>query len=952
MVTYAYKDNIWRNLTEFAYQAHIKAGKDVSGYTSLSQPATNPVVPTPTVQPPTQPTQSAPVAPTTTVLPISKESEVYKQLTAKGYDDAKILDLYNQAKAKKTPEEQARITKQEPVKPSTAIDPMAEPATPAVNVNVNNAPAKPVESPKTDQWPLTPLALSEYQDNSTVRQNEIVNNLNWFRQSNPEYLTNLDTFRKTFSYGLRSDDQKQLLDNWYLGYQKWVKLWIMWTNAIVDQYWSGNITSSDLEQLRLNNPSKYQEVMDAINKKDIVRTYQNELYETDEQKTIMAQLDEADWQWSIFEEYKNTINSDEVKALQTEIQDMETQREQLSLELNDIKDQVEKRYEWTGATKWKISYIVAKESAALQKQITSLWIDSANRVDKYNSIVNTAKETMQLQLQEQEAERAARNQKMSELGFYYEYDPVGMAERAENIFNIENPDINSPDANTARRALNNELTKYYEKYGDIIMRPQSIALDDIIAQAKTDGTSLSAALKKNFTDQLQSKQLYGQALGKNLGFDMGSYSMSQLPDGNWTVNAKAGVGSIVNINWVDYMQSADGTLSNPAIPYNGTTYVWSGMKWAWLTNNNPWNIKDQSFWSPVWVGKNNFAQFATPEDWFDALVEKIEYNQNNSKSAYYGKTIAQYFQKYAPSSDGNNPAQYAASVAKQLGVSVNTKISDVDATKFAAAIAKHDSWYDYSTYWQFRWTATNWNAPTAISDFDYSKFNNTTFKPQDIKDEATKTAYKAYLEERQRIFNDPEATAEDILKVSLWWWDLSDTSLQKLDKFTWVLSSLWEISKSVKDVKSWPINWILSSNNPYNTKAQLLKAQLTSMTPALARWVYWEVGVLTDNDIRLYQQTIPNLKQTVDVQKAVLAMTLKTVQRWMENSLKTQARAGKDVSAFIWELKSIQSQVATIERWLWIWTTTTTTPTTQFGFLNWWNNITSSRQDDIDDLVN
>jgi len=86
-------------------------------------------------------------------LPISKESEVYKQLTAKGYDDAKILDLYNQAKAKKTPEEQARITKQEPVKPSTAIDPMAEPAAPAapaVNVNVNNAPAEPVQPPKTD----------------------------------------------------------------------------------------------------------------------------------------------------------------------------------------------------------------------------------------------------------------------------------------------------------------------------------------------------------------------------------------------------------------------------------------------------------------------------------------------------------------------------------------------------------------------------------------------------------------------------------------------------------------------------------------------------------------------------------------------------------------------------------------------------------------------------------
>ena len=260
--------------------------------------------------------------------------------------------------------------------------------------------------PKTDQWPLTPLALSEYQDNSTVRQNEIVNNLNWFRQSNPEYLTNLDTFRKTFSYGLRSDDQKQLLDNWYLGYQKWVKLWIMWTNAIVDQYWSGNITSSDLEQLRLNNPSKYQEVISTANKKDYSniskRTIRNR-----RTKNNYKQLDRLDNE-VFLRRSKNTINSDEVKALQTEIQDMETQREQLSLELNDIKDQVEKRYEWTGATKWKISYIVAKESAALQKQITSLWIDSANRVDKYNSIVNTAKETMQLQLQEQEAESSKK----------------------------------------------------------------------------------------------------------------------------------------------------------------------------------------------------------------------------------------------------------------------------------------------------------------------------------------------------------------------------------------------------------------------------------------------------------------------------------------------------------------------------------------------------------------
>jgi hypothetical protein len=61
-----------------------------------------------------------------------------------------------------------------------------------------------------------------------------------------------------------------------------------------------------------------------------------------------------------------------------------------------------------------------------------------------------------------------------------------MTERANTEFEIKNPDIDSPDANTARRALNTQLAKYYEQFGDIIIRPQSQALNDIIAQAKAE----------------------------------------------------------------------------------------------------------------------------------------------------------------------------------------------------------------------------------------------------------------------------------------------------------------------------------------------------------------------------------------------------------------------------------------------------------------------------------
>jgi hypothetical protein len=220
-----------------------------------------------------------------------------------------------------------------------------------------------------------------------------------------------------------------------------------------------------------------------------------------------------------------------------------------------------------------------------------------------------------------------------------------------------------------------------------------------------------------------------------------------------------------------------------------------------------------------------------------------------------------------------------------------------------------------------------------LTSSDYYRFNNSTFKPQDIKTPEDKAKFSAFLQEKERVFNDPEASAEDIFRVSAWWWDLSDTSLQKLDKFSTVLSWLWEISKSIKKANTWPIVWIFSSKNPYDTNAQALKAQLIAIIPNLARWVYWEVWVLTDNDIRLYQQTVPNLRQTSQVQKAVLAMTLKTVQRGMENSLKTQARAGKDVSLFIWELRNIQNQVAAIEAELWIWASTTTT--------QWWTSAAS-----------
>lgn len=255
------------------------------------------------------------------------------------------------------------------------------------------------------------------------------------------------------------------------------------------------------------------------------------------------------------------------------------------------------------------------------------------------------------------------------------------------------------------------------------------------------------------------------------------------------------------------------------------TYSWSWMKWAWLRNNNPWNIKDNDFWNVLWHDERGFAKFATPEDWFDALVEKIIFNQTNPKSRYYGTTLLEYFQMYAPSSDWNAPLAYAQSVAKQLGVWVNTPIKDVDPVKLAAAIAKHDSGYDYSTYWQFRtgtWTSTA-SANFNIDDVEipWSIFEDETrWLTIDPKSEEWQKRIMEYL-------------APYVMQNV----DLNNTSYNE-----WPLSNDWVTPIAYRQRIYQLVPWQLKNNvaeleNLYATAKQLYLAGYTADQAALT--FYW-----------------------------------------------------------------------------------------------------------------
>jgi hypothetical protein len=94
-----------------------------------------------------------------------------------------------------------------------------------------------------------------------------------------------------------------------------------------------------------------------------------------------------------------------------------------------------------------------------------------------------------------------------------------------------------------------------------------------------------------------------------------------------------------------------------------------------------------------------------------------------------------------------------------------------------------------------------------------------------------------------------------------------------------------------------------------NADVGTINAQIQAIVPNLARGVYGEVGVLTDNDIANYRKTLPTLTMPKDQNDAVLALTLKAVQKNLKNTLDTAANSKMDVSRFAPQYQQVTNKI-------------------------------------------
>jgi len=116
---------------------------------------------------------------------------------------------------------------------------------------------------------------------------------------------------------------------------------------------------------------------------------------------------------------------------------------------------------------------------------------------------------------------------------------------------------------------------------------------------------------------------------------------------------------------------------------------------------------------------------------------------------------------------------------------------------------------------------------------DIEVYNSLT--PSERKKQQNDPQTRKIAEDANRVYRDPNSTIDQILYYSRGGKPLEATQLTQLTKYQAALNQVGDIYDSIESESTGPILGILRSNNPYDTKAASLKAQITGLIPTLAR---------------------------------------------------------------------------------------------------------------------
>ena len=95
-----------------------------------------------------------------------------------------------------------------------------------------------------------------------------------------------------------------------------------------------------------------------------------------------------------------------------------------------------------------------------------------------------------------------------------------------------------------------------------------------------------------------------------------------------------------------------------------------------------------------------------------------------------------------------------------------------------------------------------------------------------------------------------------------------------------------------------PIMGLIRGANPYDVVAQRIEALVNGLVPKVARGVFGEVGVLTDQDIAHYKKILPSMRSQPELATILLSDLRRKLDQTRTANLDVFNRAGYDVSEF------------------------------------------------------
>jgi hypothetical protein len=336
----------------------------------------------------------------------------------------------------------------------------------------------------------------------------------------------------------------------------------------------------------------------------------------------------------------------------------------------------------------------------------------------------------------------------------------------------------------AQEALNDPATAIasvmdeYKKLGI----PFTSTVQSRLAEFNASGKSLPEFLTE-MSKNIQESPGYKAYQQKQAGNEWTKLSETQLynpktgetkaisnPAADWKLDTTTGKYYDANASTNPQFQSID---RQSAISKYGSTPA--------VRNFNPGNIMDTGFGGQKVAGER-FTVFSSPQEGFNALVSKIQNIQNGGSKVYSpDMTLLQYISKYAPSSDNNNPQAYANGIAKNLGITANTKIRDIDATKLAMEHARHEDGNSYRML-QDLWVSGGAQGTGADS---------TQYTDQNIND----LAYLVELQEK-----NPTQAAKDMKELGYNARDLANYKAGNVPMTEKQKNSSIEVMNAIKDL--------------------------------------------------------------------------------------------------------------------------------------------------------